>query len=75
MFDVACWFALSDSYLIEYTWGVLRTVTQAGYETVQDGTTVAHGIQWCIGIGRRVQCQVEEYKDTQWDVGPYGAVQ
>jgi len=37
-------------------------VTRAGYETVQDGTTVARGIQRCIGISYMVQCQVEEYR-------------
>lgn len=37
-------------------------MTRAGYATVQDGTTVAQGIQWCTGIGCRVQCQVKEYR-------------
>ncbi len=72
MFDVAYWFALSDSPRIEYTWGEPDTVTQARYKTISNGTAVAQGIQWCIGIGCKVQCQVEDYRDTRWDVGAYG---
>ena len=48
-------------------------MTQAGYETIQDGPAVAQGSSWCIGIGCKAQWHVVEYRDTWWYAMAYVA--